>query len=53
MEPLLTRNIENDAVLAIAGYEAEGGYAGMRKALKEMSPADLIETVKKSKSNTV
>ena len=29
-------------------YEANGGYASLRKVLKEMSPTDVINEVKKS-----
>jgi len=45
-EKILTRNVDKDN--SIATYEAGGGYGSLRKALKEMSSADVIEVVKQS-----
>ncbi len=45
-EKILTRNLGKDP--SIAGYEANGGYQALRKTLGSMTPADLIELVKKS-----
>ncbi len=45
---VLTRNLGNEAVRTLAGYEAAGGYRALRKALKEMSPEAVAEEVKKS-----
>jgi NADH-quinone oxidoreductase subunit F len=46
-EPRLTRNWGNPDVVPLSGYEAAGGYAGLRKAL-EMQDTDIIEVVKSS-----
>ena len=46
MEPVLTRNVDKDNSLEV--YEAGGGYRSMRKALKEMTPLEVTEVVKKS-----
>jgi NADH-quinone oxidoreductase subunit F len=48
MEPVLTRNVGKPDSQALSVYEAGGGYAALRKALKEMSPADVIAAVKAS-----
>ncbi len=49
MERPLTGNIRPDrAPLDLAAYEAAGGYRALKKALKEMSPADVIGVVKDS-----
>jgi NADH-quinone oxidoreductase subunit F len=46
----LTRNIGPDRQPTdLAAYEANGGYAGLRKALSGMSPADCLQVVKDSK----
>ena len=47
-ERILTRHVGNEAARSIAGYEAGGGYSALRKAVKRMTPAELIELVKKS-----
>ena len=45
----LTRLIDRAAgPLAIDGYEAEGGYASLKKAVKEMDPAGVQAAVKDS-----
>jgi NADH-quinone oxidoreductase subunit F len=42
----LTESIRPDRVpLSLKEYEAAGGYHGLRKALKEMSPKDVQKTV--------
>jgi NADH-quinone oxidoreductase subunit F len=46
-EPRLTRNWSDPSVVALAGYQAKGGYDGLRKALS-MEPADVIQLVKDS-----
>lgn len=46
--PLTWRIRDNEPVLDIKAYEALEGYAGLRKALKEMSPADVTQVVKDS-----
>jgi len=49
MEKPLTRNIRPDRTpLDIQAFEKKDGYQGLRKALKEMTPAEVTEAVKKS-----
>src|SRR5580765_5873204 len=48
MERILTRNVDNEAVLGIGGYEAAGGYQALRKALSSMTPDAVTDAVKKS-----
>lgn len=49
MERPLTGNIRPDrAPLDLTAYEAVGGYRALKKALKEMSPAETIAVVKDS-----
>ena len=49
METPLTSNIQPDRVpLDVKAFERVGGYQGLRKALKEMTPAEVTEEVKKS-----
>lgn len=45
---LLTKNINIEGFTGIDVYLYSGGYRALRKALKEMSPDDIIEEVKKS-----
>ncbi|MFQ5670558.1 MAG: NADH-quinone oxidoreductase subunit NuoF [Acidobacteriota bacterium] len=47
-EPVLTRNLGNEAVRTLRGYEAVGGYQALRKALKEMTPEAVAGEVKKA-----
>ena len=47
-EKLLTRNVGNAAARTLAGYESSGGYRALHKALKEMTPEQVTEEVKKS-----
>ncbi|HTH98907.1 MAG TPA: NADH-quinone oxidoreductase subunit NuoF [Stellaceae bacterium] len=50
MERPLTATIQpSREPLDIAGYERAGGYQAMRKALKSMTPVEIIEEVKRSK----
>jgi NADH-quinone oxidoreductase subunit F len=44
----LTEHFGDDAFVGLEGYRARGGYEAARKALVEMSPAEVIETVKDS-----
>ncbi len=46
-EPVLTR-ADLIADPSLASYEKAGGYAGLRRALSGLSPADVIEEVKAS-----
>jgi len=48
LEPVLTRNIHRPDSGTIEGYLAAGGYQGLRRALKEFSPGQLVEEVKNS-----
>ncbi|MEJ2634524.1 MAG: NADH-quinone oxidoreductase subunit NuoF [Calditrichia bacterium] len=49
MEKPLTKNIQpGKGPLPLNEYEKAGGYAAVRKALKEMSPKDVQEEVKQS-----
>jgi NADH-quinone oxidoreductase subunit F len=49
MERPLTKNIRpGEAPLNLAEYEKVGGYQAVRKALLNMSPADVTDEVKKS-----
>jgi NADH-quinone oxidoreductase subunit F len=45
---ILTRNIDVPNLTRIDVYESLGGYAGLRKALSELAPAEITEIVKKS-----
>jgi NADH-quinone oxidoreductase subunit F len=45
----LTRNVRPDlSPTNLPAYEANGGYAGLRKAMAGMSPADCLQVVKDS-----
>lgn len=46
-ERILTRNCENERMRSIAGYVANGGYTGLKKALSR-SPREIIEEIKES-----
>ena len=46
-ERVITANWGDESVRSLHGYEAKGGYAGLRKAL-EMAPEDVIQVVKDS-----
>ncbi len=45
---VLTKNIEVPNITNIDVYESLGGYQGLRKALREFTPAQVTETIKKS-----
>ena len=47
LEPRLTRHWGDPSVIGVDGYEAVGGYAGLRQALG-MADADIVEVVKAS-----
>jgi NADH-quinone oxidoreductase subunit F len=47
-EKILTRNIDVPNITRIDVYESLGGYQGLRKALRELNPAEVTEIVKKS-----
>jgi NADH-quinone oxidoreductase subunit F len=45
---VLTKNLHIPNLSRIDTYESVGGYQALRKALRELKPADIIEMVKKS-----
>jgi NADH:ubiquinone oxidoreductase subunit F (NADH-binding) len=45
---ILTRNMDVPNLTRIDVYESLGGYQGLRKAFRELSPAAITEMVKKS-----
>jgi NADH-quinone oxidoreductase subunit F len=47
-EPVLLANINKPDSHTLRVYESSGGYAALKKVLKEKSPADVIELVKAS-----
>ena len=47
LTPVLTDNWDQDRAWTLAAYEAQGGYAAMKKALA-MAPDDIITAVKDS-----
>lgn len=47
-EPVLLANIRKRDSHTLAVYEAGGGYRGLRRALKELKPKDIVEMVKSS-----
>jgi NADH-quinone oxidoreductase subunit F len=42
----LTEHFADDEFVTLEGYERVGGYQAVRKAITQMSPADVIELVK-------
>ncbi|HXG12367.1 MAG TPA: NADH-quinone oxidoreductase subunit NuoF [Gemmataceae bacterium] len=47
-EPVLLRRILRQADPALEAYRADGGYRALTKALNEMTPAQVVQTVKDS-----
>src|SRR5229473_2026732 len=47
-EPILLRRINAKASPWLDAYRADGGYRAVTKALNEMTPAQVIDTVKAS-----
>jgi NADH-quinone oxidoreductase subunit F len=47
-EPVLLANAAKPDAHKLAVYQAGGGYRSLRRVLKEMSPADMVEMVKQS-----
>ena len=45
-EPVLLTHPGRTSVVTLDEYQAEGGYAGWRKALQKMSPEQVVEEVK-------
>ncbi len=48
MEHLILRDLDIPNIAEIAVYEKHGGYNALRKAIKEMTPDEIIEAVKVS-----
>jgi len=48
MEAILLKNVEGDKLTNIDNYLAIGGYEAAQKAITSMTPAQIIEQVKKS-----
>ncbi len=48
MDRPLTGNIGPDGPLDLAGYERAGGYQALRKALRDLAPADVTKMVSDS-----
>jgi NADH-quinone oxidoreductase subunit F len=47
-EPVLLRRINQPDSASLASYQADGGYRALAKALADMTPAQVIDTVKVS-----
>ena len=47
-EPVLLANIQRPDSHTLAGYEATGGYQTLRRALRELSPAQVVDEVRRS-----
>ena len=47
-EPVLLANIHKPESHTLASYEASGGYQALKKALREMDPASVVDCVKAS-----
>src|SRR5438093_7930382 len=47
-EPVLLKRIQAEASPWLNAYRADGGYGALSKALHEMSPAQVVDTVKSS-----
>ncbi len=45
-EPVLLANIHKKDSHTLAVYEAGGGYRGLRRVLKDMSPKQVVDLVK-------
>ncbi|MEE9276282.1 MAG: NADH-quinone oxidoreductase subunit F, partial [bacterium] len=48
MEKIVTAGFGDPERATLAGYEAEGGYAAIRRTLGKVDPKEVIETVKAS-----
>ncbi len=47
-EPVLLRRILKKASPSLEAYRADGGYQALQKAVHEMTPAQVTQTVKDS-----
>ncbi|HKK43303.1 MAG TPA: NADH-quinone oxidoreductase subunit NuoF [Bacteroidales bacterium] len=48
MEKPLTGHITGDGPVSLKEYRDKGGYSGVHRALKELSPGEITELIKKS-----
>ncbi|MBA3706023.1 MAG: NADH-quinone oxidoreductase subunit F, partial [Bacteroidetes bacterium] len=48
MKKLLIHNVNVPGIETLEVYRQNGGYASVEKALKSMTPSDVVEEVKKS-----
>jgi NADH-quinone oxidoreductase subunit F len=48
MEKILTRNIHKERSTALDVYEAGGGYQALRKAVRSLTPDEVVDQVKRS-----
>ncbi|MFL5242414.1 MAG: NADH-quinone oxidoreductase subunit NuoF [Gemmataceae bacterium] len=47
-EPVLLRRVGKPKSQALEGYRADGGYRALQKAVHEMTPVQVVDTVKNS-----
>ena len=47
-EKVLTRHFDAEGVTRLEAYRRLGGYTAVEKALKKMTPAEVMEEVKKA-----
>jgi len=47
-EPVLLANVDKQNSHTLAVYESGGGYRGLRRVLREMSPGEVVEMVRAS-----
>ncbi len=47
-EPILLRNVGIENIRSLAVYRSRGGYASAEKALKRMTPDEVVEEVKRA-----
>jgi len=48
MERIILRNIDKENSETIDVYMKGGGYSALKRALKQMSPEDVVEEIKQS-----
>ena len=48
MEPILLKNVKSERPVPVGEYNDGRGYAAFKRVLKELSPRDVIEEVKRS-----
>jgi len=47
-KPVLLANVGKPNSHTLSAYEAAGGYQTLRRVLREMSPADVVQTIRRS-----